>query len=51
MGLGPGVLKSKLFFAYNGLRVNNYEEKAVGDFFGFSGTNIIVMDIENIIGA
>ena len=51
MGLGPGVLKNKLFFVYNGLRVNNYEEKAVGDFFGFSGTNIIVMDTENIIGA
>ena len=51
VGLGPGVLKDTIIFVYNGLKVNNYEEKEVGSFFGFSGTNIVVLDTKDIIGA
>ena len=51
VGLGPGVLKDTVFFVYNGLKVNNYEERKVDEFFGFSGTNIIVLDTKDIIGA
>jgi hypothetical protein len=51
VGLGPGVLKDEIIFVYNGLKVNNYEEKEVGSFFGFSGTNIVILDTKDIIGA
>ena len=51
VGLGPGVLKDAIIFVYNGLKVNNYEEKEVGSFFVFSGTNIVVLDTKDIIGA
>ena len=51
IGLGPGVLKDAIYFIYNGLKVDNYEEREVGDFFGFNGTNIVVLDTKEIIGA
>ena len=40
IGLGPGVLKDAIFFIYNGLKVDINEEKEVGQFFCFNGTNI-----------
>ena len=51
IGLGPGVLKDAIFFIYNGLKVDINEEKEVGQFFCFNGTNIVVLDTKNIIGA
>ena len=50
-GLGPKVLEDAIFFVYNGLKVKNNEERKVGEFFGFSGTNIVVLDIKDLIGA
>ena len=50
-GLGPAVLNNSIFFVYNGLKINNFEQKSCGEFFNFSGANIVVLDTKNIIGA
>ena len=36
LGLGPGVIGNSLFFVYNGLRINQNEEKTVGEFFNLN---------------
>ena len=50
-GLGPRVINGNIFFIYNGLRIDQNEDKSVGEFFIGDFVNIIVMDTKNILGA
>ena len=52
MGLNDYVIGKEIFFIYNGLKIDEKEEKIIGQFF-FQGMlqTILVVDTKNIIGA
>ena len=51
LGLDKEVIGKSIFFLFNGLRVDHNEEKNVGEFFRYNGSNVIVIDTKDIIGA
>ena len=52
MGLNDYVIGKEIFFIYNGLKIDEKEEKSIGKYF-FQGMlqTILVVDTKNIIGA
>ena len=52
VGVNISLIGKDIFFIYNGLKINENEEKDIEHYF-FSGTlhNILVVDTKNIIGA
>ena len=52
MGLSDSLIGKDIFFIYNGLKIDEKEEKTVSQYF-FKGMlhNILVVDTKNIIGA
>ena len=52
MGISDSLIGKDIFFIYNGLKVDEKEEKQVSQYF-FQGMlqNILVVDTKNIIGA
>jgi hypothetical protein len=52
MGLSDHIIGKEIFFIYNGLKIDEKEEKIIGQFF-FKGMlqTILVVDTKNIIGA
>ena len=51
LGLGPAVIGDSLFFVYNGLRINQNEQKTVSEFFNLNFGQVVVLDTKDIIGA
>jgi hypothetical protein len=52
MGLSDSLIGKEIFFIYNGLKINEKEDKTVSQYF-FQGMlhSILVVDAKNIIGA
>jgi hypothetical protein len=51
MGLSNSVIGNGLFFVYNGLKINENEEKNISEYFLKGIPNILVLDTKNILGA
>ena len=52
LGLGPNILNNDLlFFLLNGNKINKNENTSVGNFGLNSGSNIIVLDLKDVIGS
>ena len=50
LGLGPGVMGTSIFFLFNGLRLDINENSTVSEIGLISGSTIIVLDVNSVIG-
>ena len=51
LGLGPNVLGDSIFFLFNGSKINKNDTRTVGELGLISGSNIVVLDINGVIGS